>query len=132
MLFAKEYFPCTGTCLVVIALILYVCARYAYRVNAERPNDDRKKRDFRMDGIFLRLIIWPLFLLAYITVFVLRALLYLLLLILFPIILIVFRKPPRQVWLHKIATNIGDKLLVANTFLIKASGHRKFENPPPP
>ena len=131
MLFAKEYLFYTCPCLVMITLMLYICVRYAYRVNAQRPDDDLKKRDFTMDRIFLPLVMWPFLLLVYITVFVLRALLYILLLILFPIILFVFRKPPQPVWLHKIAMGIGNKLLEANTFLIKTLWGRKFENPPP-
>ena len=122
MLLAKEYLPYTCTCLVTITLILYICTRYAYRVNAQRPDDDPRKRDFRMGASFLTLFTWPPFLLAYLTVYVLRALVYILFLILFPIILLVFRQPPQPVWLQKIATGIGDKLLEANTFLIKAFG----------
>jgi hypothetical protein len=120
MLFEKEYLPYTCTGLVIITLILYICAKYAYHVNARRPDDDPQKRDFRTGYIFPALFLWPFFLLAYIAIFALRALLYILFLILFPIILLVLRKPPQAVWLHKIATSIGDKLLEANTFLIKA------------
>ena len=100
-------------------LLMLVCAVYAYRVNAKRPDDDPKKRGFHPGAIFLAPITWPLFLFGSISIFVIKALVYGVFLILFTIALLAFRKPFLFVWLDRIATYIGNKLLEANTFLIK-------------
>jgi len=120
---------CEGT--LALTLFMVVCAFYAFRVNTRLPNDDPKKRNFTVGAIFMAPITWPFFLFASITIFVLRALVYIIFLILFTLALLTIRKPFLLVWLHKMATSIGDKLLEANTFLIKAFWRRKFENPPP-
>jgi hypothetical protein len=110
---------------------MIVCALYAFRVNARLPSDNPRKRNFKVGAILLAPITWPFFLLASITVFILRALVYTVFLVLFAFALLAIRKPFLLVWLHKTATRIGDKLLEANSFLIKAFWSRKFENPPP-
>ena len=100
-------------------LLIFACAGYAYRVNAKRPADDPKKRDFHPVAIFLAPFTWPFFLFAFLFIFVLRVLVYGLFLILFTIALIAIRKPFLFIWLDSIATYIGNKLLEANTFLIR-------------
>jgi len=120
---------CEGT--LALTLFMMACAFYAFRVNARLPNDAPKKRNFKVGAIFMAPITWPFFLFASITIFVLRALVYVIFLILFTLALLAIRKPFLLVWLHKIATSIGNKLLEANTFLLKAFWRRKFENPPP-
>jgi hypothetical protein len=113
----------------LLELCLFACAGYAYRVNAQRPDDDLKKRDFHPRAIFMAPITWPFFLAAYITFFMIKAVLYGLFLILFTIALLVIRKPFLLKWLDKIATAIGNKLLEANTFLIRVFFGKPFENP---
>lgn len=106
-----------------VMLLIFACAGYAYRVNAKRPADDPKKKDFNPATIFLAPITWPLFLFAWISLFVIKALIYGVFLILFTVALLAFRKSFLLIWLDKTATWIGNKLLEANTFLIKiASG----------
>jgi len=100
-------------------LLIFACAGYAYHVNAKRPSDDPKKKDFHPGAIFLAPFTWPFFLFAFIFIFVLRVLVYGLFLILFTIALIAIRKPFLFIWLDSIATYIGNKLLEANTFLIR-------------
>ena len=100
-------------------LLIFACAGYAYHVNAKRPSDDPKKKDFHPGAIFLAPFTWPFFLFAFIFIFVLRVLVYGLFLILFTIALIAIRKPFLFIWLDSIATHIGNKLLEANTFLIR-------------
>ena len=132
MLFEREYLPYTCTGLVIVTLILYICARYAYRVNARRPDDDPQKRDFHFGAILLASVTWPLFLCASITIFFLRVLVYMVFLILFTIALLVFRKPFILVWLDKIATRVGNRLLEANTLLIRIFFGKRNENPQTP
>jgi hypothetical protein len=110
-------------------LFLYACAGYAYRVNAQRAVDDPKKHDYHIGAIFLAPITWILFLLASVTIFILRVVFYVLLLILFTISVIAFRKPFLFVWLDKIATKVGNKLLEANTFLIKVVFGKTLKDP---
>jgi len=117
MLLNYVNYCCPG--FIVLSLIFWAFAGYAYRVNAKRPDDDPKKRGFHPGAIFLAPITWPLFLFGSISIFVIKALVYGVFLILFTIALLAFRKPFLFVWLDRIATYIGNKLLEANTFLIK-------------
>jgi hypothetical protein len=105
-----------------IALPLLFCltsAGYAYIANVRRADDDPKKREYYLSSIVLASVTWPVFLLVYPFVLVLRVLAYGLFLILFAIALVVIRKPFLLKWLDKVFTGIGNKLLWANTFLIK-------------
>ena len=106
--------------LLLLMLIFFLCAWHAYRVNARLASGDSLKRDFHFRAIFLAPFTWPLFLFSSITIFFIRILVYVVFLILFTIALLVIRKPFLLIWLDKIATKIGNKLLGANTLLIKA------------
>ena len=127
MLTNNPTYLCNG--FVLLTVFMLICAGYAYRVNARLAQDDPKKRDFHIGAIFLAPITWILFLLASITIFILRVVFYLLFLILFTIAVLAIRKPFLFVWLDKIATKIGNKLLEANTFLIKAAFGKSIKNP---
>jgi hypothetical protein len=119
MLFNPDNLPYVRNGLLVLTLFIIGSAGYAYRVNSRLPQDDPKKRDFHFGAVFLAPITWILFLLASITIFFLRIVFYVAFLTLFAIAVLAFRKPFLLVWLDKIATKIGNKLLEANTFLIK-------------
>lgn len=109
----------TCKCTLWLMLLIFACAGYAYRINAKRTDDDPKKKDFHPGAIFLAPFTWPFFLFAFIFIFVLRALVYGLFLILFTIALVAIRKSFLFIWLESIATHIGNKLLEANTLLIR-------------
>ena len=113
----------------LLMAFMLICAGYAYLVNARLAQDDPKKRDFHIGAIVLAPITWIFFLFASITIFILRVVFYILFLILFTIAVLAFRKPFLFVWLDKIATKIGNKLLEANTFLIKAAFGKSIKNP---
>ena len=132
MLFMNNNPTYLCNCLGVLTLILLGCAGYAYRVNARRPAHDPEKRNFHFGAIFLAPITWLLFLFASITIFLLRVLVYVVFLVLFTIALLVIRKPFLLIWLDKIATKIGNKLLGANTFLIKIAFDRTSDSPQVP
>lgn len=104
---------------ILLSLILWAFAGYAYRVNTRRSADDPKKRDFHPTAVFLAPITWPLFVLGFISLFILKAILYGIFLVVLTIALVVVRKPFIFVWLDKIATKVGNMLLEANTQLIK-------------
>jgi len=103
---------------ILLSLLIWALAGYSYRVNAKRPADDPKKRDFNPGAIFLAPITWPLLLFGYISLFIIKALAYGVFLILFTVALLVFQKSSLP-WLDNTAAWIGDKLLEANTFLIR-------------
>ena len=129
MLFNPDNLPYVRNGLLVLAIFMIGCAVYAYRVNARLPEDDPKKRDFHVGAICLVPITWMLFLLASVTIFILRVIFYILFLMLFTIGVLAFRKPFLFIWLDKIATKVGNKLLEVNTFLIKAVFGRTFKSP---
>jgi hypothetical protein len=132
MLFISSSSPYLRNGLLLFMVFLIACAGHAYRVNSRRSNDDPAKRNFLFGAIWLTPITWPVFLLAALTFFIIRVFIYTLVLILFTIGLITFRKPFLFVWLDKIATQIGNKLLDANTFLIKIVLGKKIKNPQAP
>ncbi len=95
------------------------CAGYAYLVNARYPADDPRKQDYYPAAILLAPFTLPIFVALSILIFIMKAILYGLLLILFIAALIFVREPFIFKWLHKGAVYIGNKLLDANTTLIK-------------
>jgi hypothetical protein len=110
-----------NTCLrlyIAISLILFASSAYAYRVNARRASDDPQKRDYHPLAVFL-FPIWPLWLFFWLALFLLRALVYGLFLVLFTVGLIVFHKPPKIAWLERLALNIGNKLLQMNMLIVR-------------
>ena len=109
---------CICSSYVLLSLILWLFAGYAYFVNMRRPAGDPDKKDFRFSGIFLAPITWPFFLTSFLVLLVSRALLFGIFLIFFTLALVFIRKPFIFIWLDKIATRIGNKLLNANTGLI--------------
>jgi len=106
-------------CIILPLLFFLVSAGHAYRVNARLADDNPKKRNYSIFSIFLAPFTWPIFLLIYVFLLVLRVLVYGLFLILFAIALITFRKPFLLKWLGGTLNGIGNKLLWANTLLIK-------------
>lgn len=102
-----------------LMLFAWVCAAYAYVVNSRRLASDPQKRDFYLAAVFLAPITFIPLLLGIILLFIVRALFYCLFLIVFIFALIVIRNAFLLKWLHRTATYIGDKLLEANTLLIK-------------
>jgi len=103
----------------LLTLIFYVCAGYAYRVNSLRAADDPDKREIPIAAVLLGPIVWPVLLLGVISIFLIKVLFYSIFLILFAIALLVIRKPFLISWLKKCAAWIGDRLLRANTVLLK-------------
>ena len=113
--YSKEL--CLG--FLLLTLIFYMCAGYAYRVNARRAADDPNRRDFPVAAVMFGPIVWPVLLFGVISIFLLKVLFYSIFLILFAIALLVFRKPFLIDWLKNSATWIGDRLLGANIVLLK-------------
>ena len=100
-------------------LFAWVCAVYAYVVNVRRLPDDPEKKDFYLAAVFLAPITSIPLLVGVILLSIVRAVWYGVVLLIFILALILRRNAFLLEWLHKKITYIGDKLLEANTFLIK-------------
>lgn len=121
MLFYHIYYVeylCIG--MLIVSLLLGVCVVYAYSVNSQRTEDDVEKKHYELGAIIFSFLTWPLFLIAFISLFLIRALSYGFFLILFTIFLIIMpRETSEPTWLEKTAAKLGETLLEANTMLIK-------------
>lgn len=105
--------------MLLISVFVAACAAQAYAVNSQRSEDDPEKKDFRLGALILALFTWPILVPAIIFLFLLRALLYGVFLIVFSIFLIFMpRDLPEPTWLESKITKIGNKLLEANTYLL--------------
>jgi hypothetical protein len=103
-----------------ITLVICFCVIYAYFVNSQRKNDDPQKRNYHISAMLLALFTWPFFLIAFISLFLIRGLFYCFFLILFTISLIIIpQETSEPSGLEKMAARIGEALLEANTLLIK-------------
>lgn len=103
---------------VITSLILFLSMGYAYYVNARKPAGDPQKRDYHPLAFSL-LPFWPLELVILLILFVLRALVYGVFLVLFTLALIFIRKPFLLLLLAKAAKYIGDRLLRLNTQIVR-------------
>jgi hypothetical protein len=117
MLFRYIGYCCPG--FLLLSLIFWAFAGYAYRVNAKRPADDPKKKNFHPGAIFLAPVTWPLFLIVSMSLFIIRALVYGVFLLLFTTALFAFQTSLVPIGLDNTFSWIGNKLLEANTFLIR-------------
>lgn len=120
MLWSHLDLICNGT--VVLMLLAMASASYAYFINSRRPAGDEKKEQFIFIAIFLLPITFiPLLIgvVLLVLLFILRALLYGVFLIIYIAALVGLRKWFFLVWLHKAALYIGDRIMAANTFIIR-------------
>ncbi len=99
------------------SLILGVSMGYAYYVNARLSANDPQKQNYHPLA-FALLPIWPLELLAFIVLFILRAVLYGLFLVAFTLMLIFVRQPFLLRLLLRAAKYVGDRMLRLNTWFI--------------
>jgi hypothetical protein len=120
MLFDPRYLPYWSGCCLLLTGLIFICALYVYRVNTRRLNDDPNKQDLPFLVVLFAPITWLPLIVGLVTVFLLRAILLSVSLLLAIIGLLLIRKPFLLVWLDKIATKVGTLLLAANTSLIRA------------
>jgi len=103
-----------------ITLIICLCVIYAWMVDSQREEDDPEKRNYRVGAIVLSLFTWPVLLIVFVSLFLLRVFFYGFFLAVFTIALIFLPRGSYQLtWLEKAAARVGDLLLQANTLLIK-------------
>ena len=104
----------------IITLLFGVCAVHAYSVNSQRSEDDPQKKSYQLGALIFTLLTWPIFLIAILSLFLIRAVSYGFFLILFTIFLIIIpRESPEPTWLEKTAASIGETLLEVNALLIR-------------
>jgi len=99
--------------------VMFACAVYTYLVNAKRSADDPKKREYHPAAVFMAPVTIPIFIFAWISLFLIKVLSYGFFLLLFIVGFIVIRKPFIFIWLDKVMTKVGTMLLEANMLLIK-------------
>ena len=102
----------------LISVILWGCTGLVYRVNSKLKPDDPSRKDMHPAAIFLTPL-WPVYIVFGAIIFILRATLYVFGLILFTIGLVFIRKPFILIWLSKIASKLGNKLMKINMFLFR-------------
>jgi hypothetical protein len=106
-------------CTLALMLIAVLCAGYAYFIDSKRPNDDPKKQNHSPLAILFAPITLPALLIFSVSIFIFRILIYGIFLLLCIIALLIVRKPFLFALLHRTVTSIGEKLMKANTFLIR-------------
>jgi hypothetical protein len=106
-------------CVIGVILLLILCASYAYYVDSKRSKEDPKKKNFHPLAILFAPVTFPILLVLSIGLFLLRVLVYGTFAILLILALILVRKPFILEVLQKIAIRIGDRLMEANTLLVR-------------
>jgi hypothetical protein len=107
---------------VFIPIVLIFCSLYAYQVNEKRAPDDPEKKDFSPHSLWLAPVILPLLFLVNLIILFFSSLAFGFLLVLFPVTLILFRKPFLFKWISRQALKIGNWVLIINTELLRAAG----------
>jgi hypothetical protein len=94
-------------------------AFYAYRVDSKRSDDNPKKKNYHPLAILFAPITVPVLFMLYIFFFILRVVVYGIFLVIFTLALVLVRKPFILEAIQKIALRIGDRLMEANTILVR-------------
>jgi hypothetical protein len=106
-------------CFLVVILLIILCAAYAYRVDSRRSADDPKKKNYHPLAILFAPITLPLLIIFSAFIVILRVITYGVFLVFFIFALVFIRQPFILQWLRKTAIGIGDRLMQANTLLIR-------------
>lgn len=106
-------------CFIVVTLLTVTCSSFAYFVNSRRLDADPKKKNYHPFAIIFAPITLPLLIISSVIFFILRMVTYGVFMVIFTFALIFIRKPFILEWVRKLALTIGDKLLEANTLLIR-------------
>ena len=115
------FYHLDSVCKVTLGLMAFImaCTFYTYHVNSRRPDDDPKKKNYHPLAILFAPITFPILAILYISFFILRVLVYGVFTILFILMLILVRKPFILEPMQKIVIRIGDRLMEANTILVR-------------
>jgi hypothetical protein len=120
LLYHLYYVECLCIGMLMVSLLVAAFAGYAYSVNSQRPDDDPQKRNYNVGAILFASFTWPFFLIAFVSLFLIRAMFYGFFIILFTVFLFIIPgKSSEPTGLEKMASRIGEALLEANTQLIR-------------
>jgi len=109
---------CKGLLWITLIICLFVI--FAWIVDSQREDDDPEKRNYPVGAIVLSLFTWPILLIVFVSLFLLRVFFYGFFLAVFTIALLFLPRGSYQLsWLEKRAARIGERLLQANTLLIR-------------
>ena len=100
---------------IVISVILGLCAGYAYLLNQRYGYSDSERGNYKLGAVFLAPFTWPFLLVAGLILTVVKAILFGILLVIFTLAAILFRKPFFWPMVEPLIIRIGRKLLGANT-----------------
>ena len=107
-------------CVPILTVLAFLSAWVAYRANARRQYADPDKKAFEFSAVWLAPLTWPLLIPLAILLTAIRAIVGILLVGLFALGVLAIRKPFIISWLEKIALKVGNKLMLANSILIRA------------
>ena len=108
---------CIVTGYFILTLIVWGSAMYTSIANSRRKDSDPSKKNFHPYALRL-IFIWPIYVIGWLIWQAFLIVLYGFFLILFTIALVAIRKPFLFIWLDKVMTWIGNRILKANTLLI--------------
>ena len=108
---------CNGILLLMVVATAF--AVFAYYVDSKRPADDPKKKNYHPLAVLLVPITLPLLIVFSVSIFILRVAAYGIFMLLFIFALLFIREPVIVESLQKNATSIGDRLMEANTFIVR-------------
>ena len=103
----------------VISILLWLFSGYAYLVNARRAASDPEWRDYNPLAVFLAPVTWPFLIFGGFIVTIIKAVFFGIFLVLFSIVVALFRKPFLWRLIEPLISGIGRRVLKGNTFLIR-------------
>ena len=120
MLFDQWELSCG--CCTTIQTIIIASAFYTYNINAKRSPNDPEKRYYAPYAPWLAPFTLPILILFNVPIIILSSLAFGVFLIVFPLTLLLFRKPFLFKWIRKQALRIGTWTLKVNTKLLELTG----------
>jgi hypothetical protein len=110
---------CTTCCLPVYLFIVWGSVLYTYQYNQKLPDTDPGKKEFSFWAGVIAPLTLPLFISSYIIVFVITSIAFGCFLVMFPVLLLMIRKPFLFEWLRKGALFLGHWLFKLNGLLLR-------------
>ena len=103
----------------VISILLWLFSGYAYLVNARRASSDPEWRDYNPLAVFLAPVTWPFLVFGGFIVTIIKAVFFGIFLVVFSLVVALFRKPFLWRLIEPLISGIGRRVLKGNTFLIR-------------
>jgi len=107
----------------VISILLWLFSGYEYLVNARLTSTDPEWKDYNPLAVFLAPVTWPFLVFGGFIVTIIKAVFFGIFLVLFSLVVALFRKPFLWRLLEPLISGIGRRVLKGNTFLIRLFEH---------